>query len=388
MQQRSKYAEDGVDVGEEAKFSQVAALVCKGSHLNSTFVQVEDLSEGNFRGPTPFTTRNLPVGYSLEPSADGIGKKGVLHDAAGTHHLAAYDLFAMTGSDVVRSGGKPLTLTNVLDVVAVGDEGSKENEIYKSIIFGLGKVARQVEVVLLKGETAQMGICIGSPIRHSKTKFNWSATMIGAYHSDKEITGSSLVPGQVVIALKEEGFRCNGITAVIAALRMKFGEKWWQNPNDSARSSILAAAEPSVLYDMFIATLHGWRHPQFIPKVKLHAVAHLSGGGIKEKFAKDILFPRGLSAVLDKLWRPPVIMRQCAKWRGILDDEFYETWNGGQGMLLVVDDGKDRERCLRIAAESGISAKVAGRITHYKTPRIEIHSKLTHGKRVIYTPEG
>ena len=82
--------------------------------------------------------------------------------------------------------------------------------------------------------------------------------------------------------------------------------------------------------------------------MKVHAIIHLSGGAIKEKFAKDILFPKGLSARLDNLWEPPKIMRQCALWRNLSDEEFYETWNGGQGMLIVVDE-KDVSFCLKRA---------------------------------------
>jgi hypothetical protein len=49
---------------------------------------------------------------------------------------------------------------------------------------------------------------------------------------------------------------------------------------------------------------------------------------MKSKLAEDILFPRGLSAELDNLWDPADIMRKCAKWRGMIDEECYETWNG------------------------------------------------------------
>jgi len=384
MKAKSKYASDGVGVEEESFFSRYAGELCKASYKNSPYVHVEDVSEGHFRGPRPVTFKGLPPGFSIEASTDGIGTKGILIDAARSYSDAAYDLIAMTASDITRYGGLSLVFVNALDVVSVGEAGDEVNETYKKVMKGLGDVVAQERTVLLKGETAQMGVCVGSEITESKTKINWSGTMIGAYHKDKMITGNTLAEGQVVIALKERGFRCNGISSVRKALALKFGLEWWKNPQ--AAESIKEAAAPSVLYDIFLATLNGWFSPDFKEEIKIHAIVHLSGGAVREKFAKDILFPRGLSAVLDGLWNPPEIMRKCAEWRGISDDEFYESWNGGQGMLLVVDE-KDAEFCLKRAGEFFLQAKIAGRIVHEEHPRVSITSRLTEGKKVLYARE-
>ena len=378
---KGKYASDGVDVDEESLFSQYAASICKASYKNSLYIEVQDFSAGHFRGPRPFILKGLPKGVSIEASTDGIGTKGIIIDAAKTHEDTAYDIIAMTASDITRFGGLPLVFVNVLDAVSIGEVGDKVSETYKKVLRGLGKVAKKEKIVVLKGETAQMGVCLGSEITSSKTKINWSGTMIGAYHKDKMITGDTLKSGQVVIALKENGFRCNGISSLRKALALKFGKKWWNNPR--ARKSIKEAAAPSVLYDPLLTTLNGWFKPGFKQEIKVHAIVHLSGGAIKEKFAKDILFARGLSANLNDLWEPPAIMRNCAAWRGLSDKEFYETWHGGQGMLLVIDE-KDVKHCLRRAKQFSIKAKIAGRITKEKIPQVKIISKLTKGKEIIY----
>ncbi len=377
----SQYAQDGVNVKEEAKFSSFAGSICKASYGNSPFVEVHDLSGGHFRGPRPFTLKNLPEGCYIEASTDGMGTKGVLVDAAKTHHLAAYDIIAMTASDITRFGGIPLVFINVLDLVGVGQEGDAISETYKNLLKGLGDVVKQAKIVALKGETAQMGIFINSEIADSKTKFNWSGTMIGAYHPDKMITGKTLQEGQVIIALKENGFRCNGISSVRQALKEKFGNEWYKNPE--AAESLKQAAAPSVLYDMLINTLHGWFNPHFKAEITIHSVIHLSGGGIKEKLAKDVIFPRGLSAELTELWEPPQIMKECAAWHNISDEEFYEVWNGGQGMLLIIDE-KDVDLCLKRAAEFSVQAKICGKITKETNPQVLISSQFTKGKSIIY----
>ncbi|MEK7128180.1 MAG: AIR synthase-related protein [Patescibacteria group bacterium] len=375
------YAQDGVDVEEEALFSKFAAGICKASYKNSPFVEVQNLSGGAFRGPRPFTLRNLPEGYFIEVATDGLGTKGILIDAAKMHHLAAYDIIAATASDITRYGGIPLVFVNIFDTSGIGRDGDEVNKVYKSAIAGLGEVGKQGKIVLLKGETAQMDDAMGSDIIGSKTKLNWSGAMIGAYHKDKMITGENLAPGQVIIGLKENGFRCNGISSVRKALREKFGKDWWKN--SVAADSVKAAAAPSVLYDPFINTLHGWFDKNFKPEITIHSIVHLSGGAFKEKLANDILFPKKLSAKLFDLWDPPKIMRECAFWRNLSDEEFYEVWHGGQGMLLIIDE-KNADYCIKRGKDFGIQAKIVGKITKEKTPQVKIISKLTVGKKIIY----
>src|SRR3989338_9083226 len=360
LSKKKIYSKDGVDVEEEALFSSFAGSICKASYKNSPFVEVHDLSGGNFRGPRPFSFKNLPKGYFIEASTDGIGTKGIIIDAAKTHHLAAYDIIAMTASDITRFGGIPLIFVNVFDTTSIGNAGDAVSKTYKNAIAGLGDVAKKEKIVILKGETAQMGDALGSEIVNSKTKLNWSGTMIGAYHKNKMITGNKLAPGQVIIALKENGFRCNGISSLRKAPRKKFGKNWYENPK--AKESIKLVATPSVLYDTFINTIHGWFKKDFKPEIPLYSIVHLSGGALKEKLAKNILFPRKLSAEITDLWEPPEIMRKCAKWRNIKDEEFYEVWNGGQGMLLIVNE-KDADYCIKRASDFKIKAKIAGKIT-------------------------
>ena len=380
MKKESKYSKDGVNIEQEADFSKYAASICKGSYKNSKFVKVHDFSAGNFRGPRPFTFKNLPKDFYVEASTDGIGTKGILIDAAQTHKDAAYDIIAMTASDITRYGGLPLVFVNVLDVVSVGEEKSHARKKYVELMKSLGEVVKKENLVVLKGETAQMGVSLGSEIADSSTKINWSGMMLGVYTKKKLITGKTIKPGQVIIALKEQGFRSNGISSVRKAFKNKFGEKWWEVKD--AKDYIVQAAAPSILYDKYIATLHGWYNKKFQEEVKIHSVIHLSGGAIKEKLWKDILLPKKLSANITDLWEPPEIMKTVANWRGIDDEEFYETWNGGQGMLLIVDK-KDVEKCLKRAKSFGIQAKVAGVITKEKASQIKLLSKLSNTE-IVY----
>lgn len=369
---KDTYAADGVDVEEGDNFSSYAGTVCQSTYEHSPFVEVHDLSAGHFRGPRVFSFKNLPTPHYLDSSSDGIGTKVVLIDAASSHRYAARDLMAMTGGDITRYGGIPLVLVNILDVESVGEEGDPTNTQLRKLMTGLGEVAREQDIVVIKGETAELGACVGSENKDADTKFNWGSVMIGAYNPETIITGDTLKEGQVVISLREFGFRSNGISSVRKALQMKFGEEWWSN--EDVQPYIKQAAAPSVLYDKFLSTLNGWSSDTFTPEVKVHAIAHITGGGIPSKFG-DIIFSHALSADLDDLWDPPEIMKLCAEWRGVDDTEFYKTWNGGQGVLLVVDEA-DADRVVSRAKEFNIDAKRAGVLNKEKDVSIRITSRL------------
>ncbi len=378
----SLYQEDGVNIEAGDSFSGYAGKICRESFNNSPYVVVHDLSEGHFRGPRSYSFRDLPEGFTIDAAPDGIGTKVVLIDAAKSYQYAPQDVIAMNCGGITRFGGLPLVFINVLDVFSLDGHLGKTNEAFRQMIFGLGEIAKKQNLVLLRGETAELGKCVGSENVNAITKFNWAGTTIGAYHPDKVITGNDLKAGQVVVALREHGFRSNGISSVRKALQIHFGDNWFDNPN--AESAILAAAKPSVLYDMFLSVMNGWYRKDGMRVIRMHCIFHLTGGSIKSKFAEDVLFPRGLSADLDDLWDPPEIMRLCAVWRGMTCEEIYSTWNGGQGVLVVVDS-EQADMLIAFALEQQIEAKVCGRITQESSsPCVTVKSKFS-GKSVTYT---
>lgn len=375
------YAEDGVNVDAGDEFSAHAGRICQESFQNSPHVRVRDLSEGYFRGVRSFRFYHLPRGYSFDMTSDGNGTKVVLSAAAGMYRQAACDLLAMAGMDITRNGGLGLVFNNVLDVSTLGEPGTPTHQAFIELVNGLGEVAQKIDVVLFRGETAELGCCISSENPKSGVKFNWSGSMLGVYHPSKMITGNGLVLGMMVVALHERGFRANGISSVRKALAMRFGPDWWDNPE--AAEYIRMAAEPSVLYDPLLHYLNGWHLEGFDRPITMHSIVHLSGGAFEGKLGKDILFPRGLSADLYDLWEPPEIMRQCAIWRGMDDESCYKTWNGGQGALVVVSRD-EASFLIKMARQFGIKAKICGEITKWDEPMIRIQSQFTPGKEIIY----
>lgn len=373
------YVTDGVNLDAGDSFSSFAAKVCRSTYQNSPYITVIDRSNGQFRGPRTCRHKGLSpeCEFSLEP--DGNGTKPIITTAALAHEDSGCDLFEMTGMDSVRYGGKPLLLVNQLDVASLGEPGTKSFDLFCKMMLGLGRVAKRQNVVLLKGETAEMGVCVASENPAACTKYNWCGTMYSVFHKNALITGDEAAVGQVVIAFREYGLRANGGSSARKALAMRYGKEWWNV--SEAEVAVRAAAEPSVLYENFLTNLNGWddlRNGVPQPKIKIHGIAHITGGGIPSKFFGDFLKPRGLSAEFENLWEPPEIMKKFAEWREVSGKEPYEIWHGGQGVLAIVD-ARDALTVLAQAERYGHQARVAGRIISRKKPTLIIESEFGDG---------
>jgi len=373
------YAEDGVNLVEGDTFSKFCGGVCRSTYEYSHLIKVNDMSEGHFRGPRTFRIRTGISKYcQLSGDCDGNGTRVIMDAIANTPESAATTLIAMTGMDGVRYGGRNGLLLNQLDTSSLGKNGDSVNKFFRSAIASLGNLAKQQGLVLLKGETAEMGPCVGSQSLDISVRFTWCGTMISVFHPDVMITGTELAPGQTLIALREYGLRGNGGSSARKAFAKRYGPEWYKVP--AAQQDIQQVAAPCVLYENFLQFLNGWNDlsstgaPQ--PHIRISAIAHITGGGIPSKLFGDILKPAGFSCVLDNLWAPPPIMTKLVEWRGISGKEPYDTYHCGGGVIAVVDKA-DVQRFCEIANTFGHEAKPVGEIFKKKgKPTLSIRSQF------------
>ncbi len=84
----------------------------------------------------------------------------------------------------------------------------------------------------------------------------------------------------------------------------------------------------------------------------VRAVAHITGGGIPGNLPRCL--PKGLGAVLDKsAWPRPVVFDLVREWGGVSEDEMYDVFNMGLGLIIVVDGRKEAE-CRRVLGGRGV----------------------------------
>lgn len=286
----NRYAEDGVNIKAGDNFSSIAGRICKSTYDNNQFVTVHDISRGNFRGSRPY---ELSPGFWQTIAPDGAGTKPLLNDALKLQHLTARDVLAMTTGDITREGGLPVLFVNILEVKQLGDPESDPERfnLFVGAIKELAVACTELDMVLYKGETAESNDCVGTDNPNAFAPFNWGGFALGICRKEKMILGDQVQPGDVVVALREDRFRCNGISSVRKAFRRHYGDGWYDAPE--AQEDIRAATTPSLLYDKMLASANGWYSDGLEPLIDVQLIAHITGGGF-QKFA-ELLRPSGFS---------------------------------------------------------------------------------------------
>lgn len=313
----------------------------------------------DFSGIRYLRLTELPPGTIPLICTDGIGTKIEIAERLNDHSTIADNLFAMVGDDIVAKGGEFVQIVTVLSVNQL--EGN-EKELHQ-LFRGYGKAADKSGTTIGNGEIAELGDMIGG---YGKFRYDWTATAFGLANENRLITGLNIQPGDKLVAFKENGFRSNGFTLIRKILERSFGSDWHKH-EDFGIKNAKGILKPSIIYSKAVANMTGGY--EFEPKVEIHGVAHITGGGIPGKLGR-VLKPTGYGAFLEAPYAPPPIMRYLQSLGSVEDQEAYNAWNMGQGMILVTPDP---ERIIQIAKEFRIDAKLVGEIR--EKPGIKIRSK-------------
>ena len=366
---RYSYAEAGVDVGIEAQAAAILYDAAKATWGNreGQLGSVEPLFDG-FAGGRITRVGHLPEGTVMQSCTDGVGTKAEIARRAGNYSTLGYDLVAMVADDAVIRGGEPVSATDTLVVNTLGT--TKERLAYiHQLADGLVAAAEQAGIAIVNGEIAQHS----NLAPREEFALDWSASLNWFGHESRMLTGREVQPGDVLIALGEEGFRANGLSLVRAVLQGEYGDHWEDEVLEGQRI-VDAVLQPSRIYAKAIVAMTGGWDLNRQPKAVIHAAAHITGGGIPEKLGRA-LAPSGLGAIIDDPFSPSAIMTHVQRVGNISDAEAYKTWNMGQGMIVIAPKSED---VMKVALEYGIPAKIIGRITH--DPGITIYSKGVGGE--------
>jgi phosphoribosylformylglycinamidine cyclo-ligase len=82
----------------------------------------------------------------------------------------------------------------------------------------------------------------------------------------------------------------------------------------------------------------------------VHALAHITGGGIPENLARSI--PPGVEARVRRAsWTPPPEFEAVRRLGGVGEEEMFATFNMGVGMILVVAPQEEADVLARLQAD-------------------------------------
>ncbi len=337
----------------------------RSGRIGEIIVPFDDFS--GFRG---IDVSSLLPGTISSLNFDGIGTKVEIAERMNNHSTMAYDLFAMVCDDAVIRGAEPVLIGTVLDV-----RNLEENErLVRQLLVGYVTAANETNVAIINGEVAELDTRI---MGYGNFNYNWSATVLSFARKDQIITGREIAPGDAIIALREEGFRSNGLTLARKIFSEVYGENWHKTYFDQKEIGEQLLL-PSRIYTRAIIAMTGGYDLQ--PRAVVHGLAHITGEGIPEKLSRT-LRPSGYGAVLDSLFKPCSAMWLAQGAGSIMDDTAYSTWNMGQGMLVITPDVQN---VLTVAQEYGIEAKVAGRVVEEKGITVVSEGLFGSGKELRF----
>jgi phosphoribosylformylglycinamidine cyclo-ligase len=293
---------------------------------------------------------NLPQDTVACLGFDGVGTKIEIAERVGRHDTIAFDLFAMVCDDAAVRGGIPIVIGSVLDVRSLSQKNNGI-EVLRQIANGYIAAAESADVAVINGELAELGTRIAG---FGDFNYTWSAGVLWVAQESKLLTGSKIQNGDTVIALREHGFRSNGLSLVRKVFSEKLGSNWHQyNLNGKNLGELVLT--PSIIYSKIISA---FRENLSSPDDDIHAIAHITGGGIPEKIGR-MLQPTGLGMNIDNLFPPCDAMQFCQEAGTISDAEMYRTCNMGNGMFIVTSSP---EILLAHFAQHRLEAKIAGKI--------------------------
>ncbi len=283
----------------------------------------------------------IPAGYDdpvLMLTTDGVGTKAALARDAGRLDGLGWDLVAMCVDDLAATGATPIAMT---DYLAVGTIDPVREE---RLVSSIATACAAAGVALLGGETAEHPGVMGAG------DFDLAGAALGVVERGREIDGTAIVPGDVVVGVASPNLRSNGFSLVRATLVAALGLDG-EVPG-TGHSVAEVVAEPSVIYSPFVTGL--------VVSATVHGLAHITGGGLPTNLGR--ILPAGCEAHLDATsWECPAVFDAVAATGGVETEEMFRTFNMGIG-FVVVTPLSDAATVLRAAGAAAHRAWIIGEV--------------------------
>ncbi len=273
----------------------------------------------------------------LVSGTDGVGTKLRLAIDSGIHNTVGIDLVAMCVNDIIVQGAEPLFF---LDYFATG---KLDVNTAASVIEGIGKGCELAGAALVGGETAEM------PNMYADGDYDLAGFCVGIVEKSEMLDGSKVSIGDKLIGLASSGAHSNGYSLI-----RKIIERNQASLDEPFNGKTLGETllTPTRIYVKSLLSL--------IKKIPVHALAHITGGGLTENLPRVI--PDNLNAQIDlKSWQFPAIFDWLQSNGNVSQADMLITFNCGVGMVICIA-AEDEAATLNLLAELGETAFVMGEI--------------------------
>jgi len=263
----------------------------------------------------------------LVAATDGVGTKLRIGIDTGAVDGLGIDLVAMCVNDLVCQGAEPLFF---LDYFATG---KLDVDSAARIVDGIAEGCLRSGCALIGGETAEM------PGMYGEGDFDLAGFAVGAMERGAALP-DGVSEGDVILGLGSDGVHSNGYSLVrrivdVAGLT-------WDSPSPISSATLGAdLLTPTRLYvKPALAAIRAGG---------VHALAHITGGGLTENLPR--VLPEGMGAEIDLgAWNLPPVFAWLRSAGGVETGEMLKTFNSGIGMTLVV--AEDRAEALAALLEA------------------------------------
>jgi phosphoribosylformylglycinamidine cyclo-ligase len=339
MKQKA-YAAAGVDIDLGNKVKATLPQLLASTHRREVLGKV-----GGFGGLFQLDLKKYrePV---LVSSVDGVGTKLKIAFTMDKHDTIGADLVNHCVNDIAVLGAEPLFFLDYLGT------GKLEPHVFTEIIKGFARACAANNCALIGGETAQM------PGFYQPGEYDVSGTIVGVVEKSKMLNGQKTVKrGDVVIGIKSSGLHTNGYSLG----RKIFFEQLGHKPTDKMPGFKKSIGQELLNEHISYGPLVQKLVKKFNRRDELHespskknqsgtrgarpsenivkAFAHITGGGFVDNIPR--VLPKSLDVIIKKgSWDMLPIFRIIAEKSGVPDEELYQVFNMGIGMVAIVSAEK------------------------------------------------
>lgn len=313
---RKSYASAGVDIDLGNQLKGALPALLRQTHrrgvirLPGGFGGLFELDGKAFRQPV------------LVSSVDGVGTKLKVAFAMGRHDTIGEDLVNHCVNDIAVLGAAPLFFLDY-----IGTEKLRP-EVFRQIIQGFVRGCKENRCALIGGETAQM------PGFYRRGEYDLCGTIVGLVEKKRLLTGKSIRRGDAVIGLGSNGLHTNGYTLARRIVVQRLKLKWKAPVADLGHSIGEEFLRVHKTYGPLLQTLV----PQFNrggSRQPIKGFAHITGGGFLDNIPR--ILPKGLDALIERgSWEVPPVFALLQKGGKIPEQEMYQVFNMGIGMVAIV----------------------------------------------------
>jgi len=335
---KKAYAHAGVDIDLGNKVKATLPQLLATTHREGVLGKV-----GGFGGLFVLDVKKYrePV---LVSSVDGVGTKLKIAFAMDKHDTIGADLVNHCVNDIAVLGAEPLFFLDYLGT------GKLEPHVFTEIIKGFARACAENNCALIGGETAQM------PGFYQKGEYDVSGTIIGVVEKCRMLNGQKTVhPGDAVIGIASSGLHTNGYSLArkifFEHMRLKITSRVPGLKGTIGMELLKEHISYGPLVQKLIAKFNVGQAASLYPSKKsknrdgqgacptVKAFAHITGGGFVDNIPR--VLPKNCDAVIrEGSWDMLPIFQIIAKESGVPEDELYQVFNMGIGMVAIASPDK------------------------------------------------